>query len=360
MKLSSPLIVILVLLVFLISLAGCESAGQAAGKLKRSSVFAKARTQLVPNCTDTDFTPEYPDGKNIKLKGTLRAKDTGRVEKTDYCEGNNVKEYYCGGRLRSTTTINSVNCNTIGVNYVCDDGACVYTGAVTRPAALPLAGTTRSGGGDSADVREDGSGSGTGTPGGGPDAEVAPTCTDSDVVIPEYPDGINYVKQGTINPAYVLSGAPKTKDWCSDARTLNELICRAGRPALIQSVDCSVTVSGSFCFEGACVMRAEATNSEATGGTEATPLTPEVPTGTNTEVLTCTDSESSDGSPESKNYLVFGRIKLSDGRGFVDMCEANGLLTERFCYADGGPGVVMQNCSALNGYICRSGACAPS
>jgi hypothetical protein len=178
-------------------------------------------------------------------------------------------------------------------------------------------------------------------------------------VTTDYPDGANYIKQGIINPAYLLSGAPKIKDWCTDTKILNELVCRAGRPALLPPVDCSVTVSGGFCTEGACVTRADATESEETEGTEAQPLTPEAPAGTDTDVLTCTDSESSDGSPESKNFFTFGTIKLSDGRGFVDMCEPNGLLTERFCYADGKPGVIMQNCTELGAYVCKSGACVP-
>lgn len=69
----------------------------------------------------------------------------------------------------------------------------------------------------------------------------------------------------------------------------------------------------------------------------------------------CKDSDSSDGSSNSKNFFTTGTVRLVAGGVFPDSCSGD-VLSERFCNDDGTDGVVRQSCKTL-GKVCSAGAC---
>ncbi len=73
-------------------------------------------------CTDTDVTDQYPDGKNHFLKGTVKYLQFGDVKQdTDSCENNKLRELYCQGGSVDGYHIDCPN------GYSCSDGKCIVT-----------------------------------------------------------------------------------------------------------------------------------------------------------------------------------------------------------------------------------------
>jgi len=79
-------------------------------------------------CTDSDVSEEYPDGKNIFVKGTI----TREREHPDTCFGttNRVNEYYCcevDGKehIYETYDYCVMTAHECPPNYFCEDGACI-------------------------------------------------------------------------------------------------------------------------------------------------------------------------------------------------------------------------------------------
>jgi surface protein len=73
---------------------------------------------IVTSCNDTDRAT-YPT-INYTLRGTMSA--TGITNRTDYCNGNNVLEYYCDNSTSYHPVPVQYDCTTIGMN--CVNGSC--------------------------------------------------------------------------------------------------------------------------------------------------------------------------------------------------------------------------------------------
>ncbi|VVB99830.1 Carboxypeptidase regulatory-like domain protein [uncultured archaeon] len=71
------------------------------------------------NCSDSDVTAQYPDGRNIFAKGSVTGTRALYNPYTDYCQGNSVAEYYC-----HLTSIGDVSLDIIPCPNGCVDGAC--------------------------------------------------------------------------------------------------------------------------------------------------------------------------------------------------------------------------------------------
>src|SRR3989338_6352249 len=73
------------------------------------------RLETPPTCSDTDVTPQHPDGRNYSIQGTLIM---GEVRLQDQCfDANSLEEGYCINSRSGATEV--VHCN-----YGCSNGAC--------------------------------------------------------------------------------------------------------------------------------------------------------------------------------------------------------------------------------------------
>jgi len=142
-------------------------------------------------CTDTDATGEYPDGKNYYVKGTT----TGPGESTDRCLSvRSIREWYCNNDVRDFDD------HACGLGYECKDDACISL-----------------------------------------------TCTDSDAT-GEYPRGNNPYVAGTARLGDVL----EQSDVCIHVQLLRERYC-AGDKIDFEDIQCNRFTPRHKCENNACV-----------------------------------------------------------------------------------------------------------
>jgi len=161
---------------------------------------------IVPICSDTDKTQEFPDGINYYLKGTVTIKHPYLIErvKEDYCDREN--------RLFNATSnvLNEFFCNSSGLGY--RKYNCGEEGKICK---------------------------------GGRCVEEEKKCTDSD-------GGKNYFVRGIIEGSRLTTGE-KPIDYCVaySAKTLVEYRCENGG-LMSESYVCPYG-----CFNGRCTNRNE-------------------------------------------------------------------------------------------------------
>ncbi|MEK7652864.1 MAG: hypothetical protein AAB358_00050 [Patescibacteria group bacterium] len=150
---------------------------------------------MIP-CVNSDVSTSTPDGRNYEQQGTISGQDSSGVAAsgTDSCVGSQIKEYYCSNNIVTSET---VPCPT---GKTCQNGACV---------SIP--------------------------------------CTDSDVSS-EYPNGRNYLTQGTISGVDSSSAVASGTDSCVGGQ-IKEYYC-SNNLVISETINCP---SGKMCENGACI-----------------------------------------------------------------------------------------------------------
>jgi hypothetical protein len=147
------------------------------------------------NCSDTDMTNKYPDGRNMYQKGRVTDKN-GNVSNYDYCiDSNTLFEFYCTIDPEGYSVTEYIDCLP---GYECNDGTCKSV-----------------------------------------------TCMDTDMTN-TYPQGRNIYSVGrTTN----MDGIISEYDTCSDINTVYEHYCLSDGNSATEYIDCP---DGSFCENGIC------------------------------------------------------------------------------------------------------------
>jgi len=225
--------------------------------------------QPQPSCTDTSSGP-LDKGK---VYGTYQDGTTFNYE--DSCDNENtVREWMCGVYTNGILDPNKPqsvtgSCSSFGENYACQNGACVF--------------------------------------------KQTATCTDTDMT-PEYPDGKNYLKKGTITETAPGGGIFQSTDGCVPSSSkLFEWYCDNTESVFV-SKEC-LDFGNYICQDGACVI--------------------------NQPQEWCEDSDGEDA-------YTFGYCDDSQGNHFEDGCYALGAVREVGCIGN--------TCSSsINAILCDSG-----